>query len=161
LYETVCCCLILPRNPCNVCGKRKKESSEQKTDYHHYDSSRVWYYHHLKMLTFDITERGGFFGRNHLSLLLLLRETYTALFVCWVVVVQSISNIWKKNLEDRMFGFFLSIIEVVIKRATNDRTWEREKQERGGKINNKRDVWCARPKSKNNIYSSAWPWVRV
>jgi len=37
----------------------------------------------------------------------------------------------------------LSIIEVVIKRATNaaDRTCEREeKQERGGKINNKRDV---------------------
>lgn len=41
-----------------------------------------------------------------------------------------------------MFGFFLSIIEVVIKRATNaaDERERREVQERGGKINNKRDV---------------------
>jgi len=72
-------------------------------------------YHICKMLTFNTAREEEVFGRNHLSLLL-LRETYTALLLFYAVVVQ------KKNLEDRMFGFFLSIIEVVIKRATNDRT---------------------------------------
>jgi len=74
------------------------------------------------MLTFNTAREEEVFGRNHLSLL--LRETYTALLF---YAVQ------KKNLEDRMFGFFLSIIEVVItKRATNaaDEREREEKQER-------------------------------
>jgi len=68
------------------------------------------------MLTFNTAREEEVFGRNHLSLLL-LRETYTALLLFYAVVVQ-------KKISKMYVRFFLSIIEVVIKRATNaaDRT---------------------------------------
>jgi len=67
------------------------------------------------MLTFNTAREEEVFGRNHLSLLL-LRETYTALLLFYAVVVQ------KKISKIVCSVFFLSIIEVVIKRATNAAT---------------------------------------
>jgi len=73
-------------------------------------------YHICKLLTFNTAREEEVFGRNHLSLLL-LRETYTALLLFYAVVVQI-----KKISKIVCSVFFLSIIEVVIKRATNAAT---------------------------------------
>jgi len=75
------------------------------------------YYHtSVKKLTFNTAREEEVFGRNHLSLL--LRETYTALLLFYMLLFK------KKSRRSYVRFFFLSIIEVVIKRATNaaDRT---------------------------------------